>query len=64
MWDELEIHVLSMAFQDNYWIALKRHDLLSDRMYIHFDIELEAFKFLTASGSISKCGTTISESKF
>ncbi len=27
------IHVRSMAFQDNYWIALKRHDLLSDRIY-------------------------------
>jgi hypothetical protein len=33
MWDELEIHVRSIAFQDNYWIALKRHDLLSDRIY-------------------------------
>ena len=22
-----------MAFQDNNWIALKRHDLLSDRIY-------------------------------
>ena len=22
-----------MAFQDNYWIALKKHDLLSDRIY-------------------------------
>jgi hypothetical protein len=22
-----------MAFQDKYWIALKRHDLLSDRIY-------------------------------
>ncbi len=33
MLDELEIHVCSMAFQDNYLIALKRHDLLSDRIY-------------------------------
>ncbi len=33
MLDELEIHISSMAFQDNYWIALKRHDLLSDRKY-------------------------------
>ncbi len=33
MLDELEIHVRSMAFQDNYSIALKRHDLLSDRIY-------------------------------
>jgi hypothetical protein len=31
--DELEIHVLSMVLQDNYSIALKRHDLLSDRIY-------------------------------
>jgi hypothetical protein len=23
-----------MAFQDNNWIALKRHDLLSDRIYM------------------------------
>ena len=32
--DELEIHVHSMAFQDNYSITLKRHwhDLLSDRI--------------------------------
>ena len=33
MLDELEIHVRSMEFQDNYSIALKRHDLLSDRIY-------------------------------
>jgi hypothetical protein len=33
MLDELEIHVRSMAFQKNYSIALKRHDLLSDRIY-------------------------------
>ena len=33
MLDELEIHVRSMVFQDNYSIALKRHDLLSDRIY-------------------------------
>jgi hypothetical protein len=35
MLDELEIHhnVLIIAFQDNYLIALKRHDLLSDRIY-------------------------------
>ena len=32
MLDEWEIHVCSMAFQDNYLIALKRHDLLSDRI--------------------------------
>jgi hypothetical protein len=34
MLDELQIHhdVRSMTFQDNYWIALKRHDLLSDRI--------------------------------
>jgi hypothetical protein len=25
--------VCSMAFQDNYLIVLKRHDLLSDRIY-------------------------------
>ncbi len=31
MLDELEVHIRSMAFQDNYSIALKRHDLLSDR---------------------------------
>ena len=29
MLDELEIYVCSMAFQDNYSIALKMHDLLS-----------------------------------
>ncbi len=33
MLDELEIHVRCMDFQDNYLIALKRHDLLSDRIY-------------------------------
>ncbi len=33
MFDELEIHVRSMAFQDNYSIALKKHDLLSYRIY-------------------------------
>ncbi len=33
MLDELEIHVHNMAFQDNYFIALKRHDLLSERIY-------------------------------
>jgi hypothetical protein len=35
MLDELEIHVHcdSMVFQDNYLITLKRHDLLSDRIY-------------------------------
>ena len=33
MLDELEIHVRSMAFQDNYSITNKRHDLLSDRIY-------------------------------
>ena len=33
MLDEWEIHVCSMAFQDNYSNALKRHDLLSDRIY-------------------------------
>ena len=33
MLDELEIHVRSMVFQDNYSIALKRHDLLSDMIY-------------------------------
>ena len=33
MLDESKIHVCSMAFQDNYSIALKRHDLLSDRIY-------------------------------
>ncbi len=31
--DELEIHVRSMAFQDNFSISLKMHDLLSDRIY-------------------------------
>jgi hypothetical protein len=31
--DELEIIVRCMDFQDNYLIALKRHDLLSDRIY-------------------------------
>ncbi len=31
--DELEILVRCMDFQDNYLIALKRHDLLSDRIY-------------------------------
>ncbi len=33
MLDDLEIHVLSMVFQDNHLIALKMHDLLSDRIY-------------------------------
>ena len=33
MLGELEIHVRSMEFQDNYSIALKKHDLLSDRIY-------------------------------
>ncbi len=33
MLDELEIHVRSMAIQSNHSIALKRHDLLSDRIY-------------------------------
>jgi hypothetical protein len=33
MLDELEIHVQSMAFQDNYTITNKRHDLLSGRIY-------------------------------
>ncbi len=31
--DELEIYVCGMDFQDKYLIALKRHDLLSDRIY-------------------------------
>ncbi len=31
--DELEIHVCSMAIQDKDSIALKRHDLLSGRIY-------------------------------
>ncbi len=31
--DGLEIHVRCMDFQDNYLITLKRHDLLSDRIY-------------------------------
>ncbi len=31
--DELEIQVNSMACQDNCSIALKRHDLMSDRIY-------------------------------
>ncbi len=33
MLDELEIHVLSMVFQDHYTITNKRHDLLSGRIY-------------------------------
>ncbi len=37
MLDELEIHVHSMVYQvqiqDNYQIALKKHDLMSDRIY-------------------------------
>ncbi len=33
MLDGLEIHVHSMACQDNYSIALKKHDLMSDRIY-------------------------------
>ncbi len=33
MLDELEIHVCSMACQDNHSIALKKHDLISDRIY-------------------------------
>ncbi len=33
MLDELEIQVCSMALQDNHLIALKRHDLLLDRIY-------------------------------
>ncbi len=33
MLDELEIHVRSMACQENYLIALKKHDLMSDRIY-------------------------------
>ncbi len=33
MSDELEIHVQSMACQENYLIALKNHDLMSDRLY-------------------------------
>jgi hypothetical protein len=32
MLDELEIHVRSMVFKDSYSIALKRHDLLSERI--------------------------------
>ncbi len=31
--DEFKIHVRSKAFQNNYLIAPKRHDLLSDRIY-------------------------------
>jgi hypothetical protein len=31
--DELEIHVRCMESQDNYLITLKRHDLLSDKIY-------------------------------
>jgi hypothetical protein len=34
--DELKMHVRCMDFQDNYLIALKRHDLLSDRIYHGF----------------------------
>ncbi len=33
MLEELEIHVHSTVFQDKYLIALKRHDLLSGRIY-------------------------------
>ena len=33
MWDALEIHVRIMEIQDNNWKALKRHDLLSDKIY-------------------------------
>jgi hypothetical protein len=33
MLDGLEIHVSSIEFQDNYWVALKKHDLMSDRIY-------------------------------
>ncbi len=33
MLDELEIHVHSMVCQDNYSIALKKHDLMSDRIH-------------------------------
>jgi hypothetical protein len=33
MLDKLEIHVHSMACQDNYLLALKKHDLMSDRIY-------------------------------
>ncbi len=32
MLDELKIHVHSMVCQDNYSIALKKHDLMSDRI--------------------------------
>jgi hypothetical protein len=31
--DELEIHIRSMVCQENYLIALKKHDLMSDRIY-------------------------------
>jgi hypothetical protein len=33
MLDELEIHASSMACQDNYSLALKKHDLMSARIY-------------------------------
>ncbi len=31
--DEFEIHVRSMVCQDNYLIALYKHDLMSDRIF-------------------------------
>jgi hypothetical protein len=33
MLDELEIYAGSTVFQDNYLIALKKHNLMSDRIY-------------------------------
>ncbi len=33
MFDELEIHICSMECQDTYLIALKKHDLMSERIY-------------------------------
>jgi hypothetical protein len=38
--DELEIHVHSMVFQDNNLIALKGHDLLSDRIYQVYTMDI------------------------
>ncbi len=53
--DGLEIHVHSMAFQDNYSIALKRHDLLSDRIYQVYTMLYYIYTMLRSLANLHSC---------
>jgi hypothetical protein len=63
MLDELKMHVRGMAFQDNYWIGLKGHDLLSDRIYKVYSWYIPciyyAYTMLWSLASLLSCPSTL-----